>query len=267
MNVTPEHFSTSKGEPVLSEDSDGFPRPVPTEHESAARNGTPHLGRIALAIYENIWAAGSGELDTVADWVRQYNPPPAGSDGVGPEIECSQEHAWSITARLASLPADVTAQSSGILAALIQEAKELHPDMAASRISSEQNPDAGVAFKAQREPFKALVLKHMTEHLPRDQWNQMRTRAVEGKPIHPSFKADATLSPEDFLDAALSEDDMSVNDTLTPAFKARSVVIGTLLDQPVYHVEDSGIYVWGQSPDSRPVFMLWLSHPVYPPGW
>lgn len=135
-----------------------------------------------------------------------------------------------------------------------------------SNQTMEKNPEA-VAFDAQREPFKAIVLKHIAEGLPRGEWDQMRTLAVEGEPFDPSFVADATITPESFVHAELTEDGMSVNEALIPSFRARSVVIGTLLEQPVYYVEGSGIYVWGQTPDSHPVFMLWLSHPVYPPGW
>lgn len=72
-NVTPDHFCTANGEMVLKLDADGYPRPVPTQSEIEHQNSVPHMGRIALALYQNGQsAAGNGELETIVAWARQF---------------------------------------------------------------------------------------------------------------------------------------------------------------------------------------------------
>lgn len=70
VNITPHHFSTASGDPVLEIDSDGRPHPIVSPDSRA--NHRPHEGLIALAIYENAWALSNDELDQVAEWITQY---------------------------------------------------------------------------------------------------------------------------------------------------------------------------------------------------
>jgi hypothetical protein len=118
-------------------------------------------------------------------------------------------------------------------------------------------------YKAQ---FKAVVLKHIHESLGADEWERLRSFAAEPRRYFSrKLVANLEASPEMLFDEAVSEDNMSVNETLIPAFKATE--IGRIEDQPVYYVENQGIYVWGKQPDSRLTLMFWVTDPAYPPDW
>lgn len=70
MNITPEHFATKEGVPVLSVDKDGHPRvsaELVTEEDKA-------LAEIALAIYLNSMPLHGSKrnVELVAGWVRQF---------------------------------------------------------------------------------------------------------------------------------------------------------------------------------------------------
>lgn len=118
-----------------------------------------------------------------------------------------------------------------------------------------------------RERFKAVVLKHIRECLSTEEWQRLRQLSTNHKrsPI-PGDKADVDLSPEALFDVALSDDNISVREILlVSSFKP--VQIGQIEEQPVYYIEDRGIYAWGLQPGSTPILMFWITHPAYPPGW
>lgn len=118
-----------------------------------------------------------------------------------------------------------------------------------------------------REPFKAVVLKHISESLGTEEWLRLRSMCVNQRRfVHPKDTADLDATPEALFDMACSEDGISVKETLVfPAFTP--VVIGQLEGQPVYYVDGQGIYLWGQQPDSSSTLAFWLTHPAYPPSW
>ncbi|KWA84251.1 hypothetical protein WL29_23100 [Burkholderia ubonensis] len=70
INITPKHFVTADGRPVLSVDQDGYP------HVSAdmVTQDDKALGEIALALYTNCLPlhASKRNVDLVTAWVRQF---------------------------------------------------------------------------------------------------------------------------------------------------------------------------------------------------
>lgn len=119
-----------------------------------------------------------------------------------------------------------------------------------------------------REPFKAVVLKHICHSLPPSEWARLRDLALDRRHrADPSFEMDAGVSPAALLDAALCEDSISVDETLIPAFRANSIEVGQVGGQPVHYVSGEGIYVWGLAPAQGFSLSFWVTHPAYPPGW
>ena len=117
-----------------------------------------------------------------------------------------------------------------------------------------------------REPFKAAVLKHIHETLSAEEWFHLRSLASNLNNIcNPHDKVDLQASPEALLEEALSEDSVSVIETLQPNFTA--VQIDEIAGQPVYYLDGMGAYLWGEQPNSIPTLSFWLTHPAYPPGW
>lgn len=115
--------------------------------------------------------------------------------------------------------------------------------------------------------FKAAVVKHIKESLDSDEWFRLRAMAENrARYVNRNDVPDLKASPECLVDVAMSEDDISVKQTLAvPGFKA--VAITQIDGAPVYYVKGEGIYLWGMRPDSFPTLMLWVTHPAYPPGW
>jgi hypothetical protein len=70
LNITPGHFATTDGRPVLSVDAEGFPHIAAEMVSDEDRS----LAAIALAIYANCSAlhASRANVETVAQWVRQF---------------------------------------------------------------------------------------------------------------------------------------------------------------------------------------------------
>jgi hypothetical protein len=121
---------------------------------------------------------------------------------------------------------------------------------------------------AYRVPFKAAVLKHIQESLDADEWARLRSMAANrSRFVDYNDTADLDASPERLLDAGLSEDSISVEQTLTPPFKAKAGQIEMIEGQPVYYVNGQGIYFWGLEPANGLTLMFWATHPAYPPSW
>jgi hypothetical protein len=117
-----------------------------------------------------------------------------------------------------------------------------------------------------KEPFKVAVLKHIHESLSPDEWERLRSLALNRNNYSSRHdKADLEATPELLLNEALSEDNISVEETLLPIYK--SVQIDEIAGQPVYYLEGEGVYLWGEQPDSIPTLTFWVAHPAYPPGW
>lgn len=121
---------------------------------------------------------------------------------------------------------------------------------------------------AYRASFKAAVLRHIQESLDSEEWAWLRSMAANrSRFVDRNDTADLEATPEKLFDVALSEDSISVQETLVPSFKAKAVQIEQIEGQPVYYVKGKGIYLWGLTPDSCPTLMFWATHPAYPPGW
>lgn len=124
------------------------------------------------------------------------------------------------------------------------------------------------SLDAYREPFKAAVCEHIRQTLLSSTWEWFRDLAKDrSRFVDPNDTSELDVSPEVLVDIALSEDSISVQETLVPGFKEKAVEIERIDGQPLYYVEGQGIYVWGKQPDSSPTLMLWLTHPAYPPAW
>lgn len=115
--------------------------------------------------------------------------------------------------------------------------------------------------------FKAAVLGHMHALAPQE-WARLRSLAENPKrwvwrEKSPSLNA----TPEALVDKALSEDCISVQETLVPGFKEAATPIANIAGQPVYYVDGQGIYLWGLEPDNGSTLVVWATHPAYPPSW
>ena len=116
--------------------------------------------------------------------------------------------------------------------------------------------------------FKETVLKHIQQSLGTHEWVRLRAMADNRRRfIHYSLKAEMGATAEQLLDAGLSEDGISVQETLVPAFKATAVEIGKIEDQPVYYVVGQGVYLWGLEPVGGNTLTFWVTYPAYPPSW
>ena len=118
------------------------------------------------------------------------------------------------------------------------------------------------------EQFKAMVLKHIADRLPESEWQRFRTMSTNRaraslRGVEPQPQA----SPVELVSMAMSQDGMTLAETLPPPFMRLAVEIGMVACQPVFYVSGEGIYVWARDPEMRPVLSVWLTHPAYPPNW
>lgn len=119
-----------------------------------------------------------------------------------------------------------------------------------------------------RAQFKAEVLKHIQESLGDDEWTRLRSMAANhNRFFDRNETAYLDITPENLLDIALSQDDISVQQTLVHKFRDKAVQIGLIEGQPVYYVDSQGIYVWGLEPSKSLTLMFWATYPAYPPNW
>jgi len=118
-----------------------------------------------------------------------------------------------------------------------------------------------------REAFKSLVLQHL-RGLPFDEWQRLRSFAADrSRYADKQDRADLAATPEQLIDAVLSESSISVAETLVPPFLKRTIEIGTIASQPVLYVNGHGIYLWGLEPKLGLTLSVWVTHPAYPPDW
>lgn len=82
-----------------------------------------------------------------------------------------------------------------------------------------------------------------------------------------TFNIDPKSSPASLLDAAVSEESISVQEMLIPALKAKAKEIGQIEGQPVLYIQGEGIYLWGLDPASGITLTFWTTYPAYPPIW
>lgn len=82
-----------------------------------------------------------------------------------------------------------------------------------------------------------------------------------------TFNIDPKASPTSLLEVAVSEDSISVQETLIPALKAKATEIGQIEGQPVFYVNGEGIYLWGLDQASGITLCFWATYPAYPPSW
>ena len=118
-----------------------------------------------------------------------------------------------------------------------------------------------------REAFKGMVLDHITNSMPAAEWDRLRTIATNRQRcVDPSFNESAS-SPGALLDAALSEDSISVDEVLIPSLKSKAIEIGQMEGQPLFYINGEGIYVWGPQPSQGLTLSFWATYPAYPPSW
>lgn len=124
------------------------------------------------------------------------------------------------------------------------------------------------SLDAYHEPFKAVVLKHIRKTLAASEWARFRDLSADRRRcVDRSFKVDVDASPAALLDETISEDSISVDETLVPAFKAKAIEIGQVEGQPVRYISGEGIYLWGLEPAKGYTLSFWATYPAYPPSW
>ena len=117
----------------------------------------------------------------------------------------------------------------------------------------------------QIDQFKSCVLRHITSKLPAEEWVWLRERAEDKIcGLMPPEPVDALATPQELVDRHIHEDSLRVTDILKVF---AGVAIDEIAGQPVYYCPNSGIYLWGKSPDDGFSLSFWISHPAYPPGW
>lgn len=123
------------------------------------------------------------------------------------------------------------------------------------------------SLDAYHEPFKAVVLKHL-HALPKDEWRRLRAFAANRSRLgHRQEVGDLTATPKQLIEAGVSEDSISADETLISAFRTQAIEIGTVKGQPVHYVTGQGIYLWGLEPKRGPSLSFWITYPAYPPAW
>lgn len=116
--------------------------------------------------------------------------------------------------------------------------------------------------------FKAVVLEHMLTDMPHDEWTRLRSFAEQRQNyVSPSFVADLGATPKELIEAALSEDSISLNEMLVPKFRENAVEVGRIDDCPVMYVKGRGIYAWSNDPKDGFTLTVWVTHPAYPPDY
>jgi hypothetical protein len=115
--------------------------------------------------------------------------------------------------------------------------------------------------------FKAAVLAHIVDVLPVSQWDRFRAIAADpasGKVQGPALIPLAT--PADLVSAALSQDDLTLAESLPKPYRPLVEEIGAVAGMPVFYVSGEGVYLWSADEKSD-VLSIWLTHPAYPPSW
>ncbi|ANN80849.1 hypothetical protein [Bordetella flabilis] len=119
--------------------------------------------------------------------------------------------------------------------------------------------------------FSAIVLAHLTA-MPDEQWEFYRHRGctVEGtvRALDKSYViADETR--ESLLKWAVSEEwGAKIGEVINaPRYKAHTAKIGEIEGQPVFYIDEAGIYIWAKEPESNMTLSFWVTFPAYPLGW
>lgn len=124
------------------------------------------------------------------------------------------------------------------------------------------------SLDAYREEFKLAVLNHISECLPPNEWSRLRSMATNrARFVDPKETPNLQATPEELLEASLSEDSISVEETLAQSFSIDAVEIARIQDKPVHYVQGQGMYIWGLHPENGYTLSFWATYPAYPPSW
>lgn len=117
--------------------------------------------------------------------------------------------------------------------------------------------------------FKEVILNHIKTALPKSTWDSMRARSLlkQHWSVPENHGIEHYETPESLLENAVSDDGLSLDDVLAPFGEKGVEIVGEVNDQPVYFIEQMGIYMWSVSKSHHSMLSLWLSFPAYPPGW
>lgn len=120
----------------------------------------------------------------------------------------------------------------------------------------------------QRDQFKALVLKHVNEELPQEEWIWLRERALDQMAgVMPYPSVDPTETAEKLINNNVCEDNGESSDQIISGLRADVTEIGFIDGRPVRYLERTGIYMWDIPPEGSFSLSFWISFPAYPPGW
>lgn len=124
---------------------------------------------------------------------------------------------------------------------------------------------SGFELEQYKEQFKAIVLDHMENVLPAEEWEELRRPDCRLRIVGELMEPGATR--QEILAASLSESGLSPADILKGRYKPLAVQIGEIASHPVFYVQTEGYYFWGLGNDSRFSMDVTISWPLYPPSW
>ncbi|SDA85319.1 hypothetical protein SAMN03159475_0109 [Pseudomonas sp. NFPP33] len=124
---------------------------------------------------------------------------------------------------------------------------------------------SGFELEQYKEQFKAIVLNHLENVLPSEEWETLRAFCQGPRIVDEPANPGATR--QEVLAASLCESGLSPADILKGRYKALAVQIGEIESHPVFYVQTEGYYFWGLGHESRFSMDVTVSWPAYPPSW
>lgn len=115
--------------------------------------------------------------------------------------------------------------------------------------------------------FKRIVTEHLNNKITDEEWDALRELARSSDKILGPGCTFEELSRDQLVSSCFTESNISISDVLGGSMKELAGVIGEINGAPVYYVERSGFYVWGEGENSGVTLDLWITWPAYPPGW
>ncbi|MHC5208783.1 hypothetical protein [Pseudomonas chlororaphis] len=124
----------------------------------------------------------------------------------------------------------------------------------------------------QRDSFKALIIKHVAEDLPEDEWISLRQLALGGfAGVRPYPMVDPDDTPEKVIIENIcvenGEDIDSIVEQYAVGHGVSVTEIGFIEGRPVLYLEGTGIYLWDPKGPTGHYLSFWISFPAYPPSW
>lgn len=115
--------------------------------------------------------------------------------------------------------------------------------------------------------FRDSVLAHITDTLSTSEWDRFRVIAADPASAKiQGLQPLAHAAPAELVAAAMSQDDLTLDESIPPPYRPLVEVVASVAGMPVYYVAGEGVYLWAAD-SSSDVLSVWLTHPAYPPSW